>query len=220
MLCKLIFNYGKIHLTQNTPLMILNVHLVCVIFTFFLDGSQNFFILENWKSIRIKQTNNSPLLLPPRPGNHCSAFSFYESVVFFFGNGNIHYFKLLDWLMIYSIMSPSAVLHSGLVFAYIMRISPTISLASTCLHTKLFQYYWPYSWCCIASLWLLCNWCFAPLNPIHLFWTLLSPFASSNHPFGLYSVEPGFGFVCLAFRFCTCGSSGICLSLSQLLHLA
>ena len=55
----------------------------CVTFRLFHDGSRNFFILQNWKSIPIKQIAHC-FPLHAGPGNHYSAFCLYESVVFFF----------------------------------------------------------------------------------------------------------------------------------------
>ena len=123
-----------------------------VTFTLFHDGSQNFFISQNWKSIPIKQTTHH-FPLPPGPGNHCSAFCFYESIVFFFCELQetlLHIFRLAYNIQYYVTFRCSTQWF-GICLHYAVI---TISLVSTCFHTKLFRYYWPYSSCCTTSLWL------------------------------------------------------------------
>lgn len=140
---------------------------------FFMMDSKLFFILENWK-LYIKQTNNSPLLLPPGPGNHCSAFSFYESVVFFL-NGNIHYFKLFR--LAYDIQYCHLQLCYTQSVWYLRHYAniTTISLASTCLHKVIPILLTIFLMLYCIPVACFCNWCLHLFNPIHLFWTCSAP---------------------------------------------
>ena len=54
----------------------------------------------------------------------------------------------------YDIILVSNVLYSDLTFVFVMKLSPTVSLVTICPHTKLLQYYQPY------SLHILINTCY------------------------------------------------------------
>ena len=87
----------------------------------------------------------------------------------------------------YNIIFVSGVLRNGLTFMYITIT--TVILITICHHTKLLQYYWPYSlcWNYISETYLFYNRKFLPLNFLHSFHPPTPPIPVLTFPVEIFS---------------------------------
>lgn len=138
-------------------------------------------------------------------------------MLFFFFLFFCYWLYLFIWKNWYTntVLVPG-VQHCDSIFMCIIKWSPQC-LVTTCHHTDLLQYYWPYSLCCTLcphELFIL-NWKCILLNPLHIFHPFppsLSLLAATSSLFQLVCFVLFCSFV-LLFRFhIWVKSYDICLS--------